>query len=113
MAYTIPAVLFIKMNNCFGVALGAIVMALRLQLLPQLRVIVDFPVEDDPNRSIFIANGLVPGSEVHDAQPPHAKPYAARNKKAIVVRPSVRHRRTHLAEPVEFYVRLAPEFQNS
>ena len=48
-------------------------MARRLELAADLRVIVDFAVEDDPDRSVFVRERLVPGGEIHDAQPAMAE----------------------------------------
>ena len=42
---------------------------LRLELGPQLEVVEDLPVEDDPQRAVFVGHGLLAGGEVDDRQP--------------------------------------------
>src|SRR5258708_1563018 len=68
----IAAVLFVKMNDGFGIAIGAIAVAALLQFLAQFGVIVDFAVEDNPNCAVFVAERLVPAGDINDAQTAHA-----------------------------------------
>ena len=65
------AVLFIEMNNGLGIAVGAVAMAARLQAGPQLGVVINLAVKNNPNRAIFVAEGLMSGLYVHDTQPAH------------------------------------------
>ena len=49
-------------------------MAGRLELRPDLRVVVDLAVEDDPDAVVFVGQRLLTGGEVDDAEPPVRKP---------------------------------------
>jgi len=62
------AILFEEVDDRFRVAVGAVLMAFGDQGLAQGAVVVDFAVEDDPERAIFVGDGLVAGFEVDDAE---------------------------------------------
>ena len=47
-------------------------MPARKEIPPQLSVVVNLAVEDDPYRFIFICHGLMAGIQVDDAQTAHA-----------------------------------------
>ena len=40
--------------------------AARLELGPQLQIVEDLPVENDPQRAVFVGHGLLAGGEVDD-----------------------------------------------
>jgi hypothetical protein len=44
-----------------------------LELAPQVAVVVDLAVEDDPDGAILVADRLLAVVEIDDAQPPHAE----------------------------------------
>ena len=48
-------------------------MAARLKLRPQFGVVVDFAVEDDPQGAVFVAERLMAGGEVDNAETAHAE----------------------------------------
>jgi hypothetical protein len=73
------------MNNRFGVALSPIAVAASLQILAQFPVIVDFAVENDPNGFVFIADGLMTGLNVDDAEAPHRQSDIVLDKKTVIV----------------------------
>src|SRR5262249_53419749 len=66
-----PLVL-VEMDQRLSIALRVEVMAATYQARTQLLVVVDLPVEDDPDRAVFVPNGLMPRREVDDAQPSHS-----------------------------------------
>jgi len=53
----------------FGVAMRVKVMAKRLQLPPQLRMIVDFAIEDNDGVLVIAEDGLIAAFEIDDFQP--------------------------------------------
>ena len=61
------------------------------QLVPQLAVVINLPVADNPRRLVLAGDGLVPAGHVDDAQPPHAQPDVAVDEDAAVIRPAVDH----------------------
>ena len=61
MFHAVAAVLFIEVNDGFGVASRAVAVASGFELGAQLGVVVDFTVEDDPNVLILVGERLVAG----------------------------------------------------
>lgn len=65
------------------------------QILPQIAIVIDFAVKDDPNGLVFIGDGLVPGMKIDDTEPAHAEGTAAIQMKAFVIRSAVTNRGAH------------------
>src|SRR5579862_4181998 len=61
------SVLLVKVNNGFRVAVSAIMVTLFLQPRTEFLVVVDFAVENQPDRSVFVADRLVARLKVDDA----------------------------------------------
>ena len=57
------------MDDRFGVAVRAEAVAARFEVGPQLAVVVDFAVEGDPDRLVFVRQRLPTGGEVDNRQP--------------------------------------------
>ena len=70
-------------------------MAARLEIAPQLVVVVDFSVEDDPDRPVFVGHRLIAAGAVDNGQPAVAErePRRAVNSSAVrtAMNQSVRH----------------------
>ena len=66
----VVAVLFVGVNDRFGVGLGAELMAAGLELAAQFAVVIDFAVEDDPDGSVFVGHRLLASGPVDDGQSP-------------------------------------------
>src|SRR3990172_5306976 len=61
----------VRIDNDFGIRLRAKDKALGPKLLPELDIVVDFPVEDYPDILLRIRHRLMAGGgEIDDAQPP-------------------------------------------
>jgi hypothetical protein len=73
------------MNDSFGIASGAIAVTAELKVLAQIRMIIDFTVENDPNTRVFIAERLVTGLDVNNAEAAHRQSYVLFDKETIVV----------------------------
>ena len=58
------------------------------KLPPQLAIVVDFPVEGNPEAAVLVRNRLVPAGKVNDAQPAVREAEFAIQVKAFVVRPA-------------------------
>src|SRR5712692_9284963 len=91
-------VFLVEMNDGFGVAVSAVGVSTRDQRFAQRLVVVDFAIEDDPERAVLVAHGLVAGGEIHDAEPAHADADAILRIYPLVVRPAMGHHVTHLAQ---------------
>src|SRR5262249_48065868 len=53
------ALILVEVDERLSIALGVEAMAATYQARTQLLVVVDFPVEDDPDRPVFVPNGLM------------------------------------------------------
>src|SRR5438128_2453790 len=58
--HAISPVLLIQVDNGFGVALCAIAVTATFEIPPQLLVVVNLAVEDNPGILVFVRNGLMP-----------------------------------------------------
>jgi hypothetical protein len=77
------------MNNALGVTPGAIAVTPGLEILAQTLVVIDFTIEDDPNAFVFIADRLVTGLDVDDAEAAYRQSDILLDKKTAIVGPAV------------------------
>ena len=79
------AVLFVGVDDGFGVGLGAEAMAAGLELAAELAMVVDLAVEDDPDRAVFVGHRLLAAGPVDDRQAPvtEARPRGVKVAAAI------------------------------
>jgi hypothetical protein len=87
--------------------------AFGLQLVAQESVVVNLSVEDDPDGSVLVAERLVPGGEVDNAEAPHADADSTIRVNAFVIRPAVDHRAAHLPESRRLNSCALTEFHDS
>src|SRR5579862_977162 len=59
-------------------------------------MVIDFAVENDPDCTSFIAEGLVSGCQIHNAEPPHADPDRTIAVDSLVVRSTMDYGSAHL-----------------
>src|SRR5262252_3098100 len=64
------AVFFIEMENCLGIAVGAINVAPRFEVSTIICMIVDLAVVGDVETIVFIGHRLMAGSHVDDREAP-------------------------------------------
>src|SRR5215475_5118821 len=93
----VAAVLFIEMNNCFGIAIGAVTVAERLELRPQLGMVVNFAVEYNPDCPGFIADGLVTAGFIDDTEAAHSDSGLSIDVNTLIVGAAMRHHVAHRA----------------
>ena len=105
-------VLFVRMNDGFGVRVGREFVPFLFQLFPKFRVVVYFPIEDDPDTPILVGNRLVSCLEVNDLEAPHSETDIAVQKEAFIVRAPVREGIGHSPDIVQRYS-LAPVIINN
>jgi hypothetical protein len=60
------ALFFVEVNDGLGVAPRREPVAARDQLITQFPVVVDFAVEDDPHRAVFVGDRLTASGHVDD-----------------------------------------------
>src|ERR1017187_6864108 len=58
----------VQVNYDFSVGVGIETVAAILKLPPEVRKVIDFSIENDPDAAIFVVNRLPTGTEVNDAQ---------------------------------------------
>jgi hypothetical protein len=90
---------------------SAVLVTQRLQLLAQSRVVVDFAVENNPDGTIFVAERLMAGRKIDNAQAPHADSYGAGGVNSLIVRSAMDHGGTHPLESLRLNL-CAPEFHD-
>ena len=96
----VEAVLLVQVDDRLAVALRAKGVLLLHQRAAQFFVVVDFAVEDQRNRAIFVVERLVAARHVDDAQAAHPHRQiglVARRVEAVAVRSAMLDRRAHRA----------------
>ena len=83
------------------------------ELLAQAKVVVNLAVEDNPDRAVLVADGLMAGCEVHDAQPAHADADMSIKIEALVIRTPVSHDAAHFPKRVRVSPSVPPKLQNA
>jgi len=91
--------LFIEVNQRFGIAVRVVGMTRLLEFRAQLAVVVDFSVEDHPDALILVVDGLVAAGHVDDGEPAHCEADASAHVGATVVRAAMVERCVHPLEP--------------
>ena len=81
----VVAPLLVGVDDRFGVGARAVAVAGRFELRPDVGVVVDLAVEDDPDRAVFVRQRLLAGGQIDDAQ-------AAVAERGLVVDSAARHR---------------------
>jgi hypothetical protein len=76
--HALVAPLLVGVHDRLGIRPRAIHVAARLQLAPDVGVVVDFPVEDRPDGACFVRQRLLAARHVDDAQSP------VREQRAII-----------------------------
>jgi len=105
--YTVRPIFFVQVNDGFRVAVGAVLVTQRLQLLPQGGMVVDFAVENNPDRAVFVAEGLVAGREIDNTKPSHADSNGSGRIDSLVVRSAMDHGGTHPPESLRLNPRAS------
>src|SRR5579862_5108844 len=90
--------ILIKMHNNFRIGVRRESVPALLQFGAQFRKVIDLAVINDPNRFIFVEDGLVPTREIDNAEAAHSQTHAVFHKDPLVVRTSMHDR---LAHPVD------------
>jgi hypothetical protein len=102
MLDAIRTVLLVEVKDGFGVAPGTVVMAASLQVGAQLLMVVYLSVVNNAQTVVLVADGLVAGFKVNDAQPAHGEANIAVNEEAVVVWPAVHDLGIHRCQRVAF-----------
>src|ERR1700733_10985391 len=87
--------------------------AIRNQLLAERCIVVNFSVQQSPNRSIFITDGLATTRNVNDAQAAVTKADSHADINALVVRSTMTQRLVHPAYRFSRHRAALIEFEDS
>ncbi len=83
---TICAVLVVGMNYRFSVAVGVESVPEFLQLRPQLQVVVDLAVENNPGAAVLVVNWLLTPGKIDNREPAHAQADGPVDVESVVIR---------------------------
>ena len=95
------APLFIRVDDRFGIGVGAKHVAAALELFPQRAEIVNFAIENDCDVARFIENRLVSAGKIDNTEPAHAhrcvRSGGGSDQLAMLVGSAMEHRAIHIA----------------
>src|SRR5215470_6000041 len=106
-------VFLVEVDYGFGVALRTVRVPASKQLFAQGAMVVDFSVKNYPQCPVFIAERLMAGCEVDDAEPAHPDAHPALRVNAIVIGAAVGHDVAHTPQDGGVCRSTLPEFNNS
>src|SRR5687767_12953881 len=89
MTHTIIAVFLIEMEDAFRIGTRPELVSTLEQVRIQVGEIMRFAIEDDPERLVFVGNGLVAAFDVDNGEPPHTQSHARFQMEAITIRSAV------------------------
>lgn len=69
----------------------------------EVRIVVNFSVEDNQNGLVFIEDRLLPSTEVDDAEPTVPEACVALHEVAVVVWPTVNQNRVHTLNKIAIH----------
>src|SRR5580704_4537260 len=101
------------MNDHFSIGFCLKSVPLALQLLSEFLIVVDFAVEDDPDRAIFIADGLVAGVQVNDCETAEPETYRSRDVVSLIIGSPMLNGIRHLLQQPRSYAGLSVEVKLS
>src|SRR5437667_2527635 len=103
----------VKVNNHLRIRLSLEGVPFTKQDTPQLLIVIDLPIENDPDRAVLIREWLVASAEVNDGQPAMAQANLVSHVESLVVRPAVANRLEHGLNKSRFNVRALLKTQFS
>ena len=98
---------FVKMNYDFGISVRVEMMPAPFEFPPEFREIIDFAVEDNPSRAIFVEHRLMTAGKINNAQPAHTQAGVLTREQAFVVGTTVHDGLAHLVDQ-SFFDPLRP-----
>src|SRR5574341_562257 len=83
------------MNDGLGGGGGIELVAAGDQVFAQIVMVVDFAIEDDPDRTVLVRDRLVAAGDVNDRKAAHSDGGLARDVIAFIIRPAVSDHAAH------------------
>ncbi len=103
MFNAVAPVLFVQVNNCLGIAVRAVTVSASFQPLTEVLVVVELSVVDDPDIVRFVADGLMAGLDVDNAQAPHCQTDIAFHKETVIIGTAMNDLPVHVSERFPLY----------
>src|ERR1700722_3537278 len=101
------------MDDRFCIAVGNVAVAALDELLAQRQMVVNFSIEYDPERAVFVRDRLMTACHIDDTEPAHADADGPVGIKTVVVGPAMGDGDTHCAQSCGACPRIFIEFENS
>ena len=92
VAHAVGAVLFVQMDDDFGVRGSLELVTVGLEVPTEIKKVVDLAVKNDPNGAVFVRDWLAAVLDVNDAQPTMSQADHAVEVITLVVRAAVPER---------------------
>src|SRR5216683_5442946 len=92
---TIITILLVGVNNCLCITISSKAMPSLLEFFLKLRIIIDFPIEDDDDALIFVENGLMAASKVDNGEAAHTQGNSLPYPGPLIIRPTVTNDLAH------------------
>src|SRR2546425_1040086 len=73
LLHALGPILLVQVNDHLGVSAGVEAVATSFQCPAQLWEVVDLPIEDDPEGSVLVVDGLMSRRQIDDTQSAHAR----------------------------------------
>ena len=86
------------MDDRLAIAGGFEAMPARFQPPAQLAIIVDFAVEDELDRAVFVTKRLIAAGDVDDLEPPHRQTDSPVDEVARAIGTAMRQRIVHASQ---------------
>jgi hypothetical protein len=83
------------MDNHLGVTVSRQMMASGLELRTKLRVVVNFSVENHPDRPVLVEHRLVASGKIDDAEAAHPESRSVLDEDSFVIRTAMHDRLAH------------------
>src|SRR6185312_2902903 len=96
------AVLFVQMQDGFGVAVRLVNVAACFKLLAEISVVVDFAVVGNVQSVVFVSHRLMTALDVYDAEATVTETDWAIDEHAFIVRTTMRDDVTHSCQQRRF-----------
>src|SRR5579864_7212354 len=86
------------MHDRLGIRISRESMTLLQKFVPKFGVVIDFAIQHDPDAAVLIRYRLMPTSHVDDTEPPKSQLNAVTEINPLIIRATMKHRGTHLAQ---------------
>jgi hypothetical protein len=87
-------------DDGLGIAVRSVLMPASFQTFAEFLVVIKLAVVNDPDIVRFVADRLMTGLDVDNAEPAHGQSDVALNEKTVIVRTAMNNLPVHLGESI-------------